>query len=131
MRISIDTNVYTEFFRGNEAVRAIIRKAEGLSISAVVVGELIFGFRNGNRYADNRRRLDSFLDEPFVSFLPVTRATCERFGMIAADLRKQGTPIPQNDLWIAAHAVESGTDLLSFDNHFTAVNGLVFSLLKA
>jgi predicted nucleic acid-binding protein len=131
MRISLDTNAYTEFFRGNERARDVVRRAEGVSISAVVVGELIFGFRHGARYAENRRLLDSFLAEPLVSFVPVTLATCERFGMIAEDLRRAGRPIPQNDIWIAAHALETGTDLLTFDRHFEAVSGLVLTLLEA
>jgi tRNA(fMet)-specific endonuclease VapC len=129
MRVSIDTNVYTAFCRGDERVRDVISKAESISVSAVVVGELIYGFRYGSRYAENRRRLESFLAEPLVSFLPVSIATCDRFGLVAEELRRAGRPIPQNDIWIAAHAMESGTDLLTFDKHFEAVNGLVLTLL--
>ena len=130
MKIVIDTNVYIEFFRGNQAVRDKIHKASGIYISAVVMGELIYGFRHGTRFAENRRELESFLSEPYVTFLPVTLATCERFGMIAAELRRLGKPIPQNDIWIAAHALESGSDLLSFDGHFSLISGLVFNHLK-
>jgi tRNA(fMet)-specific endonuclease VapC len=64
-----------------------------------------------------------------VELLPVTRTTADRFGRIAAALRKAGTPIPTNDIWIAAHAFESGAELVTFDDHFAAVPGLVWTQL--
>lgn len=124
MKISIDTNVYTEFFRGNEIVRNVVRKSQGLYLSAIVVGELLYGFRHGAKFEQNKKQLDAFLAEPYIFFLPVTMSTCERFGRIAAKLRKSGTPIPQNDIWIAAHAQETGTELFSFDSHFKLIGDL-------
>jgi tRNA(fMet)-specific endonuclease VapC len=64
-----------------------------------------------------------------VSFAPVTYATADRFGRVAAALRARGRPIPSNDLWIAAHTLETGAELLSFDRHFAAVDGLAWTLL--
>ncbi len=86
--------------------------------------ELLFGFRNGNRYAKNLALLDEFLDQPWVELQLVTRTTADRFGRIAAALRKAGTPIPTNDIWIAAHAFETGAELISLDRHFESVRGL-------
>ena len=126
MRLSIDTNVYTALMRGDEVVVSQLKKASALSVSAIVVGELLFGFRHGTQLLNNRRQLESFLDEPYVHFLSVTLSTCDRYSMVAASLRAKGKPIPQNDIWIAAHALESGTDLLSFDGHFDHVDGLAF-----
>jgi tRNA(fMet)-specific endonuclease VapC len=94
--------------------------------SIVVVGELLFGFRNGTRYDRSVKELDELLLEPRVSVLTVTRSTADRFGRIASKLRKAGTPIPTNDIWIAAHVFESGGELVSFDEHFEAVDGLVW-----
>lgn len=124
MKVLLDTNAYTALFKGEAGVTRIVRNAESVLISAIVAGELLFGFRNGARYEANRRQFDSFLANAYVSFLPVGLVTADRFGRIAAGLRKKGTPLPTNDIWIAAHAMESGADLLSFDQHFGQVDGL-------
>ncbi len=126
MRLLLDTNTYAALFRGNEAVAGRVRRAEQVLISAVVAGELLVGFRNGSRYAANARRLDDFLASPYVAFLPVTLVTADRFARIAASLRRKGRPLPSNDIWIAAQAMESGADLLSFDQHFAHVDGLAW-----
>jgi tRNA(fMet)-specific endonuclease VapC len=126
MRLLLDTNAVSALLRGDAAVAQLVRRAEHLLMSAVVVGELEFGFRNGTRYEENRARLDALLDNPYVELLPVTRTTADRFGRIAAALRRAGTPIPSNDIWVAAHAVESGAEILSADGHFSQVEGLVW-----
>jgi predicted nucleic acid-binding protein len=126
MKLSLDTNVYTALFRGDKTIADYVKRAEHVTISAVVAGELISGFRNGSRYEDNRRRLDDFLLSAYVSLLPVTLVTADRFGRIATSLRRKGRPIPSNDIWIAAHTMESGSELLSFDKHFEEVDGLAW-----
>lgn len=126
MRVLLDTNAYSALFRGHPEVSRIVRRSEEVLISPVVAGELLFGFRNGARYEANRRELDAFLDSPFVRILELTLVTADRFGRISADLRKKGQPIPTNDLWIAAQAMETGADLLSFDQHFAEIDGLAW-----
>ena len=126
MRILLDTNAYAEWKRGDEAVARLVREAEEVLISAVVVGELLYGFRRGRRYEENVHELDQLLDSPYATFLPVTRTTADRFGRIAAALRTKGRPIPTNDMWIAAHAMETGADLVSFDLHFEVVDGVAW-----
>jgi tRNA(fMet)-specific endonuclease VapC len=126
----LDTNAYVELLKGNPEVAGLVRSAEQLVFSMVVVGELLFGFRNGNRYEKNLALLDEFLNQPWVDLQLVTRTTADRFGRIAAALRKAGTPIPTNDIWIAAHAFETGAELISFDRHFESVRGLPLSLPK-
>jgi predicted nucleic acid-binding protein len=128
MKLSLDTNVYAALFRGDKTIADYVTRAEHVTISAVVAGELISGFRNGSRYEANRRGLDDFLMSAYVSLLPVTLVTADRFGRIAASLRRKGRPIPSNDIWIAAHTMESGSELLSFDKHFEAVDGLAWVL---
>ncbi len=103
-----------------------MRAAQLIVFSPVVAGELYHGFRRGPRYEENRRRLDGFLENPYVRMLPVTLATADRFGRIIAALRRKGRPIPTNDVWVAAQAMESGADLLSFDSHFEFVDGLAW-----
>jgi predicted nucleic acid-binding protein len=126
VKVLLDTNVYADLRRGDPAVADLVRRAERVLMSAVVVGELLYGFRHGGRFEWDHQRLQKFLDLPEVEFLPVTYATADRFGRIFAALRHAGRPIPSNDIWIAAHALESGADLLSFDRHFDAVEGLVW-----
>ena len=129
MKRLLDTNAYVELLKGNAEVASLVRSAERLVFSMVVVGELLFGFRNGNRYEKNLASLDEFLKEPWVELQLVTRVTADRFGRVAADLRKAGTPIPTNDIWIAAHAFETGAELVSFDRHFEGVRGLPLATL--
>ena len=126
MRIALDTNAYSALMRGHRDVAALIRRSEGVLVPAVVAGELLYGFRVGSRFEENAARLEVFLEEPSVDLLPVTLTTADRFGRIAATLRQKGTPIPTNDIWIAAQVMEVGADLLSSDSHFGAVDGLAW-----
>jgi tRNA(fMet)-specific endonuclease VapC len=125
VRILLDTNAYAAWKRGDKATAEIVRRAERILFSAVVAGELHFGFRRGSRTRRNLAELAELLASPFTTFLDVTETTADRFGRIAQGLREKGRPIPTNDIWIAAHALESGADLVSFDRHFEAVDGLV------
>ena len=130
MKLLLDTNAYVELLKGSAAVADLVRGAERLVFSTVVVGELLFGFRNGNRYERNRAALDDFLSQPWLELAQVTLTTADRFGRVAAALRKAGTPIPTNDIWIAAHALETGAELITFDRHFDSVRGLPVNILR-
>ena len=126
MKVLLDTNAYVELRRGNPAVAELVRSAERVLFSAIVAGELLYGFQNGKRFQQNLRELSAFLDSPFVTFLDANLVTADRFGRIAAALRKKGRPLPTNDIWIAAHALETGADLVSFDQHFEHIDGLAW-----
>jgi predicted nucleic acid-binding protein len=126
VRIALDTTAYSALMRGHRDVAALIRRSEAVLVPAVVAGELLYGFRSGSRFEENSARLEAFLEAPTVDLLPVTFTTADRFGRIATGLRKNGTPIPTNDIWIAAQAMEVGADLLSSDSHFRAVEGLAW-----
>jgi len=126
MTLLLDTNAYSALLRGHADVARRVRRAERVVLSVVVVGELLFGFRNGSRYESNRQELDEFLANPFVSLATVGVVTADRFGRIAAALRRRGRPLPTNDIWIAAQAMESGAELVSFDQHFEDVDGLAW-----
>lgn len=127
MRILLDTNAYVAFKKGQSDVTEYIRAAEGVVFSAVVMGELLFGFRNGDRFERNMTELEAFLEHPSVTFLPVTAVTADRFGRIAALLKRKGTPIPTNDIWVAAHVMEAGAELVTLDRHFEKIDGLVLA----
>ncbi len=126
MRVLLDTNAYTAMMHGHSEVAAKVRQANRLTLSTIVVGELLHGFYNGSQFETNLARLKAFLASPFVRLLPVTMTTADRFGRISTALRRRGTPLPTNDVWIAAHAMETGSDLLSADAHFEAVEGLAW-----
>ncbi len=131
MKILIDTNAYSALMRGHEEVSELVRRSSEVLLSAIVVGELLYGFRHGSRFERNSNQLQSFLQVETVRFLTVGKTTTDRFGRIAAALRSVGQPIPSNDLWIAAHALEHGADLISADRHFAAVPGLVLRSFAA
>jgi tRNA(fMet)-specific endonuclease VapC len=129
--VLLDTNAYAGFKRGEAEVVERIRRSSGVMMSTIVAGELLFGFHHGARFERNLAELRTFLDRPEVSLLPVTLTTADRFGRISATLRRKGRPLPANDVWVAAHTMESGAELLSFDEHFAAVDGLVWTRLGA
>ena len=102
---------------------ALIRTA--IHVPTVVLGELFAGFRLGSRYGENCLELEEFLELPGVRIAPPDRDVAERYGLLVAELRQQGKPIPTNDVWIAATALEAGARLLSCDTHFHHVPGLM------
>jgi len=93
-------------------------------LSSIGIGELLFGFRNGSRFEQNLRDLQAFLDDPNVRLVPVTWSTADHFSRISLALKKRGRPIPTNDIWIAAHAMQTGALLITSDPHFDEVEGL-------
>lgn len=125
MRICIDTNAYSDLCKGRRGYDAIFETAEEIVVPATVIGELQYGFLLGSRCRENEAELDSFLSLPGVRIQPVTRGIAERYGYVKASLKKRGTPIPENDVWIAAAAMETGCRLLTADAHFNEVPGLM------
>jgi tRNA(fMet)-specific endonuclease VapC len=124
MRLCLDTSAYAAFKRGDRAVTDRLEAAEEILVPAIVLGELFAGFHQGTRARQNTTELQSFLAAPGVTVAPVDTAVAERYGLIVKHLRQQGTPIPANDLWIAAIAMDSGSRLLARDQHFDRVPGL-------
>lgn len=124
MRILLDSTAYSQLGRGHPGVADIVRRSQEIVLSAVVVGELLYGYRHGAQTARNIRELDSFLANPYVTFAPVSRITADRYARVAAAQRAKGRPLPTNDLWIAAHAMETGTELVTSDGHFEHIDGL-------
>jgi len=122
--VLLDTNAFSSLFRGDEEVLKIISGAEHVFASVVVIGELEAGFRGGTRYRENIEILDRFLARPTVETLDVTRETGECFGMIKDTLRRKGSPVPVNDIWIAAQCLERGAVIVTYDNHFSNIEGL-------
>jgi predicted nucleic acid-binding protein len=122
----LDTNAYSDLKRGSEPLAELVRAAEEILLSAVVVGELLYGFRHGSRLKRNLAELQELLATPYARLVPVSWVTADRYARIAAYLRKKGKPIPTNDIWIAAHAAETGAYLVSSDPHFEHVEGIAW-----
>ena len=123
-QVLLDTNAYARLLAGDERVLAVLAGADRVYMSVFVLGELNAGFRAGKKRPENRRILERFLEKPSVAVLEATRETAEIFGIVKNSLRKAGKPIPVNDVWIAAHALETGSVLVTYDAHFRAVPGL-------
>ena len=124
-KVLIDTNIYSLAMRGNAEVVAALRKIDRIGFSAISIGELFSGFKGGNCESRNKAELNIFLDSPRVVLHPIDEGTAEFYAAILHDLREAGTPIPTNDIWIAAVAFQHGYKIFSKDNHFNLVPGLV------
>jgi tRNA(fMet)-specific endonuclease VapC len=127
MKLLLDTNAYVGFKRNILNVVEIIVGAEWILFSPVVLGELMFGFRNGARFKENMNELNEFLEHDVVELAQIGKTTSDRYSRIAAQLKRKGTPIPSNDIWIAAQTMEHGAELITSDQHFKKIDGLVYT----
>lgn len=114
---------------GNLAVLDFVAKASVVFLPVITLGELEGGFALGKKSTENRKALEAFLTEPFVATLGITRPVTRLYGEIFAQLRRGGTPIPTNDIWIAALTLDCGGHLLTFDSDFKAIPQLSCTLL--
>jgi tRNA(fMet)-specific endonuclease VapC len=124
-KILIDTNIYSSAFKGDPKVITTLRYVSHIGITSISIGELLSGFKAGKREKENRKELGKFLDSPRVSLYPVDSDTAEYYSSILNQLKSQGTPIPTNDMWIAAVAFQHGLELYTLDNHFLKITGLL------
>ncbi len=124
MTLVIDTNAYSAFFRGNPGVIDLMEHADELVLPSIVAGELISGFLQGSRVDSNFAEMKEFLEQPGIRFLESGMAAAEKYGLLIKNLRASGTPIPTNDIWIAAAALSLGASLLTRDTHFEKISGL-------
>ena len=122
---SIHTNAYAAFKRGDAEAEEIIDRATAIGLSVIVLGELLAGFNAGTRLQFNLDELQRFLASPGISIVSIDEAVARRYATLADSMRRKGKPIPTNDLWIAATALERGFDIFSYDAHFREVPGLI------
>lgn len=130
MRLILDTSAYSAFKRNHPGVFVAIRRADEILLPSTVHGELLAGFETGSRTEENRASLHEFLKSPRVKLVPAGMETAERYARIYAYLRSQGRPIPTNDLWIAASAMEHSAELLTFDEHFKHVAQIIVRFIE-
>lgn len=120
-RLMLDTSAYSAFLRGHAGVKRVIQEADELRFSPIVLGELYAGFRRGSRRQENERYLRTFLSSPRASVVDVNEETAHCYAEIVNFLRRRGSPVPANDLWIAASAMQYGLRLLTTDSHFQRI----------
>lgn len=124
-RILIDTNAYAAFKKNEPGAVNILSTAEYIGINIVVLGELLSGFKGGNKEVRNRKELEQLLDSPRVNLIQVDEETAEFYARVYWDLKRKGKPIPTNDLWVAASAMRHGLALFTYDEHFENIDGLI------
>ncbi|HXV62597.1 MAG TPA: type II toxin-antitoxin system VapC family toxin [Vicinamibacteria bacterium] len=118
MRVALDTNRYSDFARGETAVREILETAQDVYLPFIVLGELRAGFAVGKQGAKNERNLRAFLAKDGVDLLYADEQTTHHYATVYRQLRRQATPIPTNDMWIAALVLPHDLVLCDRDQHF-------------
>lgn len=118
MRLAVDTNRYCDFCAGVPAAVDVFRHADKIFMPFPVLAELRAGFACGKNSKQNERILNIFLNRPRVSLLFADEQTTHHYARIFAQLRHAGTPVPTNDLWIAALVQQNNLMLYSRDRHF-------------
>ena len=123
-KVLIDTNIYSLAMKGDGNVVDALRKIDQIGFAAISVGELYSGFKGGNRETTNREELNVFLDSPRVVVHSIDVETADFYASILNNLKVAGTPIPTNDIWIAALAFQHGYIIFTKDRHFNLIPGL-------
>ena len=119
MNLVIDTNIYCDFAEGiSQTVDILATMGQRLYLPAVVIGELSYGFRKGNRRIANEQKLDEVIQLLEIRIIDISRSVASKYGLIYLSLVRKGRKIPLNDVWIAACCMEVGGTLLTRDQHF-------------
>lgn len=121
----LDTNAYTAFKKDDFEAVAVFKSAPKLYLNSIVLGELQSGFAVGNKQVKNQQELEAFLQLEKVSVLTVDEITANYYAKIYKQLREAGHPIPTNDMWIAAIALQHDLPVFTYDKHFSVIDGLV------
>ena len=122
-KLLLDTSVLVDLFEGDQALALTLRQYRSMYVPIVVLGELLAGARRSRRVRENVERIERFAGKHHV--LPCDQTTASHYADIANQLRARGKPIPQNDMWIAAVALQHGLPVASRDEHFDHVESLV------
>ena len=123
--ILLDTNAYTAFKRNVIEAVEIVKNTSFIGLNSIILGELYGGFALGSREERNRSELSQFLEISKINCFAVDSDTAEYYARVYYGLRKKGNPIPTNDMWIAATALQYNLALFSYDKHFQAIDGLI------
>ena len=119
--VMLDTNVLIRILAALERIPASFSQYEKVLIPSIVIGEYRAGLYATHACIESARKLDEYTGRATVETVPITDRTAELYAKVYQALRKGGTPIPQNDMWIAASVLEHGADLATYDEHFHLV----------
>ena len=125
MRVAIDTNRLTDLWQGDAELAEWLGTCEEVWIPLIVLGEIKAGFYGGTQQRRNEVLLHRLLAKPTVQILSPGRETAEQYARVFVQLKRAGTPIPDNDLWIAALALEHNLLLITRDRHFEQIPQLM------
>jgi tRNA(fMet)-specific endonuclease VapC len=115
----LDTSIVIEHFRGDAQITANLEAADSVSVPSVVVGELYYGALRSAHFEKRRQQLAVFLRH--LNVLSIDRETAFQYAEIRFVLARTGTPIPENDIWIAALAIQHQLQLATRDQHFQKI----------
>lgn len=121
MKLALDTNTYRAFMDGVTSTVEVVRRADVIGMPVPVLAELRFGFAKGTKGKQNEAGLLQFLDSPRVRVLACDEVTTHVYAQLKLQLSRQGTPIPINDVWIAALVLQHGATLHTLDRDFDNV----------
>ena len=119
--ILVDTSAYAAFFRDHEGVKAAVREASEIVLNPIMLGELRSGFLKGERATENEKQLANFLASPRCAVVVIDEDTAQRYAVIHDYLRRHGTPVAPNDLWIAASAAQHALTVVTLDGDFSRI----------
>jgi tRNA(fMet)-specific endonuclease VapC len=131
MRLCLDTSAYSHFKRGQAPAVEALSRCAWVGVPAIVLGELRTGFLLGDRVERNHAELDRFLANPVVAVLNADDEAATVYAEIVVALRHAGTPLPTNDIWIAAIAAREGAQVLTYDQHFASIARIGARILVA
>lgn len=124
-RVLLDSCAYTAFTHGHLGVQQALRRARQIYLNPVVLGELQYGFRWGSRREKNESVFEQFRSSHRVDVVPIDEDTSGCYTELSLALRRAGRPIPTNDIWIAASALQHGLSVVTTDQHFLAIQQVV------
>ena len=127
VRVALDTNRFTDLFQGDAELADRLGECDEVWIPLIVLAEMKAGFLGGSQQYRNETLLQTFLGKPTVGILLPARETAEQYARLFVQLKRAGTPIPDNDLWIAALVLEHDLQLITRDRHFERVPQLLRS----
>ena len=125
VRVALDTNRLTDLFRGDRGLADQLGYCDEIWIPLVVLAEIKAGFLGGTQQNRNEALLQALMAKPTVGVLMPTRATAEHYARLFVQLKRAGTPIPDNDVWIAAMVLEHNLTLITRDRHFECIPQLL------
>lgn len=127
----LDTSALIALLRGHEAVARVSRELDRIVVPVIVLGELLVGRVGAGRGARGEREVRALMASPRVEVATLGVETAERYAVIRQGLRRAGRPVPTNDIWIAASAMEQGLRVLTLDRHYLAIPQILVELFES